>query len=241
MNTEPLPELPPVMGLMQFLGLLQFNDGLFPVGAYAHSFGMECYVQEGLIRDAAGVEAFIATLLECSAAPTDAVAALCVLRCMKAGDTEECLRLDHLLDAMKCAKEMREASRQMGHQTLRIASRLYPGNFLTSYFDRVVQHSAPGHHAIALGLVGSRMEWSPMEMAGAYLYSTSSALVNAAIRLLPLGQMAGQEILFHLQPLIARLASEVQETSEPGLWSFTPAQEIASMRHATLDARLFRS
>ena len=85
------------------------------------------------------------------------------------------------------------------------------------------------------------MAWPAKEMAGAYLYSTSAALVGAALRLMPLGQLAGQRILWNVQPLIAHLAEEVQDKTESDIWSFAPALEIASMRHAMLDARLFRS
>jgi urease accessory protein len=65
--------------------------------------------------------------------------------------------------------------------------------------------------------------------------------VGAALRLLPLGQLAGQRILWNVQPLIATLAAEAQNKNEPDMWSFAPALEISSMQHALLDARLFRS
>ena len=85
------------------------------------------------------------------------------------------------------------------------------------------------------------MAWPAEEMAGAYLYSTSAALVGAALRLMPLGQLAGQRILWNIRPLIAKLAEEVQGKTETDMWTFAPALEIAAMRHASLDARLFRS
>ena len=85
------------------------------------------------------------------------------------------------------------------------------------------------------------MAWPPKEMAGAYLYSTSAALVGAALRLMPLGQLAGQEDSLNARPLIANLAEEIQGRMESDIWSFAPTLEIASMRHAMLDARLFRS
>ena len=85
------------------------------------------------------------------------------------------------------------------------------------------------------------MQWPGPEMAGAYLYSASAALVGAALRLIPLGQLAGQQILRNVRSLIAQLAEETQDKTSEDMWSFSPALEIASMRHATLEARLFRS
>src|SRR3989442_12014118 len=42
-----------------FLALLQLTDGLFPAGGFAHSFGLETYVQEGRVDDAAGPPALV--------------------------------------------------------------------------------------------------------------------------------------------------------------------------------------
>jgi urease accessory protein len=224
-----------------FLSLLQFTDGLFPAGAYAHSFGLEYLVQCGEISGAAGVEDFLQTYLESSVAPTDGVAMLCAWRAAKSSDVASCLALDEMLDAMKTASELRDASRQMGRQTLRVANHLFCHASLAEFSDAVTKNLTPGHHPVIFGMIGGAMGWPPKEMTGAYFCSTSAALVGAALRLMPLGQVAGQRILWNVQPLIAKLAEEVQDKSQADMWSFAPALEIASMRHATLDARLFRS
>jgi urease accessory protein len=225
----------------QFLSLLQFTDGLFPAGAYAHSFGLECCVQSGEVRDAAGVEAFLRAYLEGCAGPTDAVALLCARRAATSNNLANCLALDELLDAVKTPSELRDASRQMGRQTLRVATHLPCHPFLEEFGNAVANEITPGHHAIVFGTIGGTLGWDALEMAGAYLYSTSAALVGAALRLLPLGQLAGQRILWSVSPLIATLAGDAQNKNEQDMWSFAPALEIASMRHALLDARLFRS
>ena len=85
------------------------------------------------------------------------------------------------------------------------------------------------------------MRWPAQEMAEAYLYSASAAMAGSALRLLPLGQLAGQRILWNMRPLIAQLAAEAQDKTRDDVWTFAPALEIAAMRHATLEARLFRS
>jgi urease accessory protein len=68
-----------------------------------------------------------------------------------------------------------------------------------------------------------------------------SGLTAAALRLLPLGQLAGQRMLWSLAPAIASLAKEVEGQEFADISSSGPGIEIASMRHARLDARLFRS
>jgi urease accessory protein len=248
------------MNLDAFLGLLQFSDGLFPAGSYAHSFGLESYVAEGIIRDAGGVESFLLSYLQGSVAPTDVVAALAsrkaalpsrfegIERCggieRRAG-VERCADIDRTLDALKPASELRDASRQMGRQVLRVASNLsepFASQGLTADLFRAVENQeTPGHHAMAFGAVGAALGWTEREMACAYLYATCAGLAAAALRLLALGQLAGQRILWALAPSITRLAEDVQGKDMADVWSFAPGIEIAAMRHATLDARLFRS
>jgi len=231
-----------------FLCLLQFSDGLFPAGAYAHSFGLEFFAADGTIRDASGVEFFLRSYLQGSVAPTDVIAALASRKATisgRAAGIERCVAIDHSLDVMKSASELRDASRQMGRQVLRIASNLdnsLPLHELIIDLLRAVENQeTPGHHAMAFGVVGAAFGWPEKEMACSYLYSTCAGLIAAALRLLPLGQLSGQQILWALGSSITSLAEEVQGKDMADIWSFAPEIEIASMRHAMLDARLFRS
>jgi urease accessory protein len=224
-----------------FLSLLQFTDGLFPAGAYAHSFGLEYFAQSGEIFDAVGVESLLRSHLQGATAPTDAVAVMCAWRAAQAQDLSSCLALDEMIDAMKLVSELRDASRQMGRQTLRVANHLPGHPLLKAFNDRVRNDNTPGHHPVVFGMIAGTANWPPLETAAAYLYATSAALVGAALRLIPLGQLAGQQILANIRPLITTLAAEVQDKKQTDMWNFAPCLEIASMRHALLEARLFRS
>ena len=44
--------------------LLQVNDALFPIGGYSHSYGLETYIQKGLVHDEDSAEEFIHKRLE---------------------------------------------------------------------------------------------------------------------------------------------------------------------------------
>ena len=229
------------MSIDPLLSLLQFADGLFPTGGYAHSFGLEYYVQAGVVRDPAGVEEFVRAHLGGTAGPCDAVAVVSALALGELEDLDGCLALDETLDAMKPVKEFRDASRQMGRQTLRVAAALAGHPMLRAFSESVDSGRTPGHHSLAYGLAGSAFGWAREAAARAYLYSTTALLVGAALRLLPIGQLDGQRILWAAGPLIARLAREAAGKGPADLWSFAPGIEIAGMRHARLDARLFRT
>jgi urease accessory protein len=90
-------------------------------------------------------------------------------------------------------------------------------------------------------MVAGGLGWDGEAAATAFLYSTTALLVGAALRLLPLGQLEGQAVLWSLHPVIQRVAREAAERPPGDLWSFTPGLDIQGMLHERLDARLFRS
>ena len=138
------------------LTLLQFADGLFPTGGFAHSFGLETYVQDGRVRDRQSLEAFVAAHLDGSAGPADAVATAIAVRLSARADVDDWVALDLRLDAMKSVPEFRAASRQMGRQTLRIAAGLGADPFLARLAGAVDDERACGHHASVFGAVVGR-------------------------------------------------------------------------------------
>ena len=129
----------------------------------------------------------------------------------------------------------------MGRQTLRVAASLIADARLGAYLDDVNARRAPGHHAVAFGMSAGALGWEAEAAATAFLYSTTALLVGAALRLLPMGQMEGQAVLWSLHPVIERVAREAAERSPADLWSFTPGLDIQGILHEQLDARLFRS
>lgn len=229
---------PPSLAL---LALLQLADGLFPAGAFAHSLGLETYAQAGLVKDRVGLEAFVRAHLDGSAGPADAVAVVHAARCAATGDLQGCLALDARVHAMRFVPEFTAASRQMGRQTLRVAASWDRDALLESLAARVESGATPGHYPVVFGAAAGRAGVEPEAAAAAYLYATASMLVNAALRLLAIGQVEGQRVLAAVRPRIAALASEAATAQVEDMWSFTPGLELAGLRHAELDMRLFRS
>lgn len=226
----------------ELLAVLQFADGLFPAGGFAHSFGLETYVQDERVRDADGLARFITAHLEGAAGPCDAVAAALAARHAVDDDIAALVALDARLEAMKPVPEFRVASQQMGRQTLRVAVALRDDVVIAGLASAVAHGLAAGHHAVVFGATLGRDGASPTAIATGYLYASTTMLVGAGVRLLALGQVQGQRVLARMRPVIDRLAHEAAAAPDAGaMWSFTPGLELAGIRHAALDTRLFRS
>jgi urease accessory protein len=228
-------------GAQPLLAVLQLADGLFPAGGFAHSLGLETYVQAGVVRDRGGLEAFVRAHLEGSAGPADAVAAACAARLAAGADLPAVTEIDARLDAMKCVPEFRAASLQMGRHTARTAAAFAADPFVSRLAAAVEEAATPGHHAVVFGAVLGRHHAEPEDAAAAFLHSTAAMLVNAGLRLLAIGQVEGQRILAGLRPRAAALASAAAGATAADMWAFAPGLEIAGLRHADLEARLFRS
>ena len=45
------------------VALLQLADSSFPIGAFAHSYGLEQLARDGMVEDAASLEAFVGSIV----------------------------------------------------------------------------------------------------------------------------------------------------------------------------------
>ncbi|HEY3066500.1 MAG TPA: urease accessory UreF family protein [Methylomirabilota bacterium] len=223
------------------LAVLQFADGLFPAGGFAHSFGLETYVQAHTVRDRPDLEAFVIAHLDGGLGPADAVAAAVAAGRAAAGDIEGCIAVDDRLDAMKCVPEFAVASRQMGRQTARVAAAVTGDAWLAALASSVEDGITPGHAAVLFGAVTGRAGADAETAAAAFLHSSVTLLVGAALRLLPLGQLDAQRVLAAVRPRVLAWAGAAAHAVVEDMWSFTPGLDIAGIRHADLEARLFRS
>ncbi len=104
------------MSALQFLQLLHLADSALPIGAAAHSFGLEGMVEENGL-EAPGLFSFLQGYLE----EEGRLEAVFVYAGYDAASAEEWQRLNEELSAMKPARESREASLRLGKRLATLA------------------------------------------------------------------------------------------------------------------------
>lgn len=228
------------MNTASLLKGLRFVDSFFPSGGFAFSSGLEAAVKDGAVRDGKEFERYVEDLLVHGIGRREAVAVAVAHQAGTSGRLAEALAVDEALEALKLGRDSRLASRQMGRQVMKLAVDQFAGHRpLRDFGAAMGKGRTPGHVAVVMGLTLAACGWSRQDAVAAFLYQTVQGMVSAAMKLLPVGQQWGQQLLAGWSPLIADLSRQV--TPHSGLDSWSPVQDIYAMRHARLESRLFRS
>lgn len=221
--------------------LLQTGDSLYPTGAYAHSFGLEGLIQDGLVRDRASLRAY---LLEAAVPALRQVDLPLVAHSWRAAARSDWTRLGELAElatALKAPAELRGASERIGRQRAELAAALHPGTSAAEYFQHARRNGWPFASAVAAG-VEMQALGAPLEAAlASYFYTAVAGLVSAAMKLLRLGQNAAQSLLTEALAQTGTVSAHAAEVGVEDLGWFSPWLDIASARHETADARMFIS
>ena len=224
-----------------FLALLQLCDTALPVGAFSFSHGLETYTQQGLIADAAMLQTWLEAMLRHTVHGSHLLPVALAYRATAAADWGQLERLDQRLTAMKHARELRAASMKVGQRLLRLAGRIWPGSAIEHLDTLWRQGRIVAHHAVVLGLLGYELELEERVIVEGAGYQWLSGMIAAALRLLPLGQSAGQRVLTTLLTHLPAIADDIRQQGWEDLASAAPEFDIRAMQHETLYSRLFQS
>jgi urease accessory protein len=220
--------------------LLHLSDPALPVGGFSHSAGLETYVQLGLVHDAKTAKAFITGMISQNLHYTDA-AIVSLTYDAAAHNREKIIQLDELCTAVKLPKEMRQASQKLGNRLIRIFQPLCAHEQLHRYAAAIQFKQASGHYCLAFGLVAHALGIPKQDALTGFYYSAAAGLVTNSVKLVPLSQQSGQEILFSLHELINEL---VQRNMDPDLDLIglcCTGFDIRCMQHERLYSRLYMS
>lgn len=223
---------------------LQQADSAFPSGSFAFSNGIEGLA--ALLDGLGGAELShaVEAILRHRWAASDRVALVLAHRAN--GDLARLARIDAAVEAACLPETMRTGSRRNGGALLAAHTRIgTPG--ADGLRTAVRDERLLGHLAVMQGALWQSLgldETTVIEIAG---YQCAAALVTAAVRLGQVGAIEAQRILSALMPVLAEIAArpvqgKIEDEGEAEgimLIAFTPLIEIATMRHASADLRLF--
>ena len=222
--------------MLQLLQLMQLRDGTLPIGAAAHSFGLETLTDWNLVQPS-DLDSFIDSYLQ-EQAPSDC----CYVRAAfgAARNSEKPSLLCQRLDALRQARETREASISLGQRLLTLCLDIVSAQVADSLHQAF--HNESPHQVVVLGFLGALLGFEEDETAAAFLQQTVAMIVSSAQRLIAVGQRQSMSIQWNKTEQI--VSSVVKKSRSEDIFTvncFMPLLDIGSMRHPRLETRLFLS
>jgi urease accessory protein len=218
---------------LALLRLLQLFDSQFPVGAFAHSGGLETYAAAGAAMPE--VREVLENQIELGWGRSELAAACLAWHAgLGKASTAPLNDLARRVHAFKVIPATRDASVRLGQRTLTLVRRLYPEAVGTLDVQ-------PSHHAVVIGAVGRRLDLELTPLLTAFAHSLAAGMLAAATRCMPIGPAQAQQLLVDMQAGLAAAVARVEPEPETHLFTCTPALDIRAHQQAFLRTRLFQS
>ena len=168
--------------------LLQTTDSMFPTGAYAHSFGLEGAVQDGLVTDTASLDEFLTNQIVPAQSQLELPCTRHAFNAAHDDDLETLCELDRQYAALKGTYELREASARTGRQRLALLKKIDPSEWWEKMDAARRAGELDAHDVIVIGAQGSRADIPLEAVLTAVYYQALAALVSASLKLIRIGQ-----------------------------------------------------
>jgi urease accessory protein len=218
--------------------LLRIASPALPVGAFSYSQGLEWAVEYGGVSDEDSAGQWIGSLLSGSIARFESPMLAAFYRAWSVNDVGLVTDLNEEYLASRETAELRSESIQMGGALLAVLQsdgQHEPASLEPlGAIDDVVFPNVFGFAAVDWNL---QLE----DVLTTYAWSWLENQVTAAMKLVPLGQRAGQRLLARLSPACTEAMRTAVSLPREEWSNFAPLFAIASSRHETQYTRLFRS
>lgn len=225
--------------MLTLLATLWQSDSAFPNGAFAFSNGIEGLAELGERLDRDRLATTLASTLIHRWAGMDAIAVL--LAFVAADDLAGLAGIDRRLEAATLPAPQRSGSRRNGLAFLTSHARIGTAG-AGALKAEVEARRLLGHLPVMQGALWRRCGLDETSALAASAYGTASTMASAAVRLGLVGAVEAQRALAATLPVIAGRIEEIRARAPLTLDDFasmSPLLDIATMRHATSEVRLF--
>jgi urease accessory protein len=216
------------------LRLCHLVSPALPVGAYAYSQALEYAVHAGWVQDEEGALQWLRGLAQQGLGTLDIPALLRLHVAWSGADVVAAREWNARLLAARETAELRAEDRHLGMSLARVLVELEI-DAAREWIDAEPAFAT----MFALAAVGWNI--TAEETLLGYLWSWTENQVLAAVKLVPLGQSAGQRLLHRLIDDMPTIAARAQTIPDEDIGVGTWSQALASALHETQYTRLFRS
>ncbi|MGR9085499.1 MAG: urease accessory protein UreF [Gammaproteobacteria bacterium] len=220
---------------LALLRLLQLASPGLPIGMYSYSQGLETAVEDGWIRDFEMAGSWIAAVMHRCQARVDLPILARLHDAWTEGDKAEAGYWNSLLLACRETAELKAEDVQTGRALAQLLAKLEP----ESAADLI--DAGPVALASAFGFAAARWNIPKREAMTGYLWSWLENQVLCAVKLVPLGQVAGQRLLMALAAEIPVQVGSALALADDDIGGSLFGLPLASCRHEMQYSRLFRS
>lgn len=219
--------------------LLHLSDSAFPTGGYAHSYGLEEVVRQGMVTDEATLGHFLSERIRPTLRQMELPLVRLAWQAARDEDWPQLWDIDARAGALRLTRESRDASRRIGCRRLAILGTVAPGPALNQMAEAVAAGQAEGHHAVVFGIACSPL---PLQHAlCAYYYQTMGGYATAALKLIRIGQEGVHRVLAGTLKALPETVEQSLAVDSESIGWFDPLLDMASMHHEIAGERLFIS
>ena len=225
--------------------IMQLSDSFFPSGMFSMSGGLESLFYHHKVTNWQQVHEFIKEQIEFQIIPCECSVLSITMNAIENNDLDQIVSIDNKLYSMKLAKEVRNSLVRSGKQVFNCLLHMTheensKNNFVKQFKIKIELNDTPCTYPVALGITGGCLDISLSNTMKILLYSFSSSVVSAAIRLGIIQHLDAQKILKLLaETLDTFVTNKIKEKSHTDIWQLTPITEIHQMNHEHNESRMF--
>lgn len=220
---------------LPLLRLLQLASPTLPVGAYSYSQGLEWAVSAGWVSDEGSLEFWLREQLEHSIGGVDLPILARLYDAVRRDDAAAQASWSEQLIALRETRELVADDCARGKALARLLRDLGVAGAEAWLARERVPFAAP------MALAAVTWEIPLPACAYAYAWGWLENQVLAGVKLVPLGQVAGQRLLLGVSPRIPEVCTQALQRSDDEIGGMLPIVAVASSLHETQYTRLFRS